>query len=80
MKKKERKFKYLEIVIVKENSENNQNKISGLKGTVLGYNIVDGKWIYAVDIEGIEECYGIDESDLLFTGLMNKKSNFYPED
>jgi hypothetical protein len=77
MKNKVRKFKYLEIVKIKETFENNQEKISGLKGTILGYDCIGGEWFYTIDFKNKERVYSINESDLLYTGLMNKVSDFY---
>jgi hypothetical protein len=77
MKNIDRKFKYLEIVKIKETFENNQEKISGLKGTILGYDFIGGEWFYTIDFKNKEMVYSINESDLLYTGLMNKVSDFY---
>jgi hypothetical protein len=75
-----RKFAYLEIVTVLETKENIEDNIAGLNGTILGYDFVDGSWVYSVDIVGEEELYSLDESEISTTGKMNKESNFYTVD
>lgn len=71
------KYKYMEIVLIATNEHSLENQVAGKEGTILGMAHENDKWHYAVDIEGEDEVYGIYEDELIYTGKMNKESNFY---
>lgn len=72
-----RKFNYLEKVIVLSNSETMGLTINGLSGTILGYDLIDGKWIYSVDIDQKEEIYSVHEKSLKSLGIIGEENQFY---
>lgn len=72
-----RKYNYLEKVIILSNTQMKALEIEGLSGTILGYDLIDGRWIYSVDIEGKEELYSIEQENIKSIGIYDDQSKFY---
>jgi hypothetical protein len=72
-----RKFNYLEKITVLITSQTQELGVSGSSGTILGYDLVDGEWIYSIDIDGKEEIFSISEKNIQTTGKYDDKSKFY---
>jgi len=77
IKKMKRKFNYLEKIIILPNAQMKEINIDSSSGTILGYDLIDGKWIYSVDIEGKEEIYSICEENIKSKGTYDDQSKFY---
>jgi hypothetical protein len=73
----ERKYNYLEKIIVLTTSQTQELGVAGSSGTILGYDLVDEEWIYSVDIDGKEEIFSINENSIQTTGKYDDKSKFY---
>jgi len=73
----ERKYNYLEKVIVLSNVHLKELEISGCSGTILGFDFVDGNWIYSIDIKGKEVLYSISELDIITTGEYDDEAKYY---
>jgi hypothetical protein len=72
-----RKYNYLERVIILSNTQTKELQIEGLSGTILGHDLIDGRWIYSVDIEGKEELYSIEQESIQSRGTYDDQSKFY---
>lgn len=72
-----RKYNYLEKIIILSNPQMKELEISGSKGTILGYDLIDRKWIYSVDIEDKELLYSVGEINIITTGEYDEQSKFY---
>jgi len=78
IKKNKRKFDYLEIIKILSNKNMLEQGLAGHLGSILGYDFVDGIWIYTVDIVEMEFAYSIDEVDMISTGEFDEEKKFYP--
>ena len=74
------KFKFYEIVRVKNTTFSKKNGIHNLEGTILG--MVEGEnhnWFYAVQLHKDDEGWDLPENLLEPTGKMDKRENYYDE-
>ena len=72
-------FQYYEVVkVVSENST--LREINGMTGAILGMAQNDnGEWSYGVQILETNENWDIRESDLVATGKLMKRGDFYDD-
>lgn len=73
------KFTFYEVVEVKPERPA-LNEIAGLTGAILGMvENDDGNWVYAVHILDTDESWDIREAELVSTGKVMNRSDFYDE-
>jgi hypothetical protein len=73
------KFSFYEVVEVRPERPA-LNEIAGLTGAILGMvENDDGNWVYAVHILDTDESWDIRESELVSTGKVMSRSDFYDE-
>jgi hypothetical protein len=74
------KFAFYEVVKVRD-MVGLSEKIAGREGAILGMSSDEnGKWSYAVFIEGLEVCHSCEEDALDSTGKFKKHEDFYSGD
>jgi hypothetical protein len=72
------KFKFYEIVKVRENVFTKKNGLNGLLGVILGKAKDDnGIWFYAVNFQDKEEGWDLPEESLEGTGLSTTREEYY---
>ena len=75
------RFKFYEIVKVRESSFAVENKINGLKGIILGMvEDENGNWFYSVQIYSENEGWDLPEEHLESTGKFTTREEFYGDD
>jgi hypothetical protein len=69
-------FQFYEIVRVNSN-EPTVKQINGLEGTILGFSEGKDRVSYSVFIHKLNETWFLSGNDLISTGKMDKRGNFY---
>lgn len=70
-------YKFYEVVII-NSSRAALAEINGLKGAILGMVENDkGKWSYSIHILDTEECWDTTEDEIITTGQIMAREDFY---
>ncbi|WP_197999428.1 Imm31 family immunity protein [Gimesia chilikensis] len=82
MSTKKNQFQFYEVVVVEAGSDQSLRGISGEEGAILGMSQDEetGCWGYAVSLFSTQETWDVSESQLIKTGRMKQRSDFYSGD
>ena len=73
-------FQFYEVVKI-SSDKSDLSDVDGCEGAVLGMTKNNKIWNYAIAIFDLdEECWDIEEQDLLPTGKMMKREDFYKDE
>lgn len=73
-------FKFYEVVKIGSKRDELKN-LNGLEGTVLGMaKDENGNWSYSVHVDDIDVSYHLMEDEIVRTGRIRKKEDFYDGD